>query len=40
MENNQRPSSMPVHKYLPFHEQVDVRLEDRTWPTKRIEHAP
>jgi 2-isopropylmalate synthase len=40
MENNQRPSSMPVHKYLPFHEQVEVRLEDRTWPTKRIEHAP
>ena len=40
MENNQRPSSMPVHKYLPFHEQVDVRLEDRTWPTKRFEHAP
>ena len=40
MENNQRPSSMPVHKYLPFHEQVEVRLDDRTWPTKRINHAP
>ena len=40
MENNQRPSSMPVHKYLPFHEQIKVELTDRTWPSKRIEQAP
>lgn len=31
---------MPVHKYLPFHEQISVELPDRTWPTKRIEKAP
>ena len=40
MKNNQRPSSMPVHKYLSFHEQIAVELPDRTWPTKRIEKAP
>jgi 2-isopropylmalate synthase len=40
MKNNQKPSSMPVHKYLPFHEQIAVELPDRTWPTKRIEKAP
>jgi 2-isopropylmalate synthase len=40
MKNNQKPSSMPVHKYLPFHEQISVELPDRTWPTKRIEKAP
>ncbi len=31
---------MPIHKYQPFHEQIDVSLPDRTWPTKRIEKAP
>ena len=31
---------MPVHKYQPFHEQIDVSLPDRTWPGKRIEKAP
>ncbi|MFM6981019.1 MAG: 2-isopropylmalate synthase, partial [Micrococcales bacterium] len=40
MQNEQKPSSMPVHKYVPFHEQIHVSLPDRTWPTKRIEHAP
>ena len=40
MENKQKPSSMPVHKYQPFHEQISVELHDRTWPTKRIEKAP
>ena len=40
MKNNQKPSSMPVHKYLPFHEQITVELPDRTWPTKRITKAP
>ncbi|GHH86947.1 2-isopropylmalate synthase [Streptomyces sulfonofaciens] len=33
----QRPSAMPVHKYLPY-EQVDIA--DRTWPDKRITTAP
>jgi 2-isopropylmalate synthase len=40
MKNNQKPSSMPVHKYVPFHEQIKVELADRTWPTKRITEAP
>ena len=40
MRNQQKPSGMPVHKYQPFHEQIDVSLTDRTWPSKRIEKAP
>ncbi len=40
MKNNQKPSSMPVHKYAPFHEQIVVDLPDRTWPSKRITQAP
>jgi 2-isopropylmalate synthase len=39
--NAQRGSSMPVHRYRPFHELVeDNSLPDRTWPTKRITKAP
>jgi len=33
----QSPSSMPVHRYQPFH---PVDLPDRTWPNKKITHAP
>jgi 2-isopropylmalate synthase len=40
MQNTQRPSGMPVHKYEPFHEQINVHLPDRTWPDKRISEAP
>ena len=40
MDFNQKPSGMPVHKYQPFHEQIEVHLPDRTWPTKRIAEAP
>ena len=40
MRNQQKPSGMPIHKYQPFHEQIDISLPDRTWPTKRIEQAP
>ncbi|GGO60306.1 2-isopropylmalate synthase [Microbacterium nanhaiense] len=40
MKNNQKPSTMPIHKYVPFHEQITVDLPDRTWPSKRIEKAP
>ncbi|MEV5071532.1 2-isopropylmalate synthase [Microbacterium sp. LMI12-1-1.1] len=40
MKNNQKPSGMPVHKYLPFHEQFTVELPDRTWPDRRITTAP
>src|SRR5690606_30258301 len=39
--NPQRGSSMPFHRYRPFHELVeDVSLPDRTWPDKRITRAP
>ncbi|MFT4234351.1 MAG: 2-isopropylmalate synthase, partial [Microbacterium sp.] len=40
MQNNQKPSTMPVHRYRPFHEQIAVDLPDRTWPSRRIEQAP
>ena len=40
MKNTQQKSGMPVHKYQPFHEQIQVELPDRTWPTKRIDKAP
>ena len=40
MQNTQRPSGMPVHKYVPFHDQIAVELADRTWPNKRISQAP
>ena len=40
MKNQQKPSSMPVHRYKPFHEQIKFELPDRTWPTKRIEKTP
>ncbi|WP_296141124.1 2-isopropylmalate synthase [uncultured Tessaracoccus sp.] len=33
----QQPTPMPVHRYTPF---VPVDVPDRTWPTRRIEHAP
>ncbi len=40
MDNTQKPSAMPVHKYRPYHEQIRVELPDRTWPDARIEKAP
>jgi 2-isopropylmalate synthase len=40
MENTQKPSAMPVHRYRPYHEQIRVDLPDRTWPSNRIEKAP
>ena len=40
MKNYQKPSIMPHGRYVPFHEQISVELPDRTWPTKRISHAP
>ena len=40
MDNTQKTSGMPIHKYRPFHEQIRVDLPDRTWPSKRIEKAP
>lgn len=40
MENTQKPSGLPIHKYRPFHEQIAVDLPDRTWPDTRITTAP
>ncbi|MGW4930413.1 2-isopropylmalate synthase [Agromyces sp. NPDC004153] len=40
MQNHQKPSPMPVHRYRPFHEQIRVELPDRTWPSQRIAKAP
>jgi 2-isopropylmalate synthase len=40
MENTQKPSGMPTHKYRPFHELIRVDLPDRTWPDARITKAP
>jgi len=36
----QQPTSMPVHRYVPYHEQIVVDLPDRTWPDRRAEAAP
>ena len=40
MKNQQQPTTMPIHRYRPFHEIIDVDLPDRTWPGKRITEAP
>ncbi|AMM21067.1 2-isopropylmalate synthase [Frondihabitans sp. PAMC 28766] len=40
MKNSQQPSGMPIHKYVPFHDLIQVDLPDRTWPAKRITRAP
>ena len=36
----QQPSGMPFGKYVPFIDAVETDLPDRTWPAKRIMHAP
>jgi len=36
----QTTSGMPVHKYLPFQQQIAVNLPDRTWPDRVITQAP
>jgi 2-isopropylmalate synthase len=40
VKNNQKPSTMPIHRYRPYHESFAVDLPDRTWPSKRITEAP
>jgi 2-isopropylmalate synthase len=40
MRNAQKPSGMPVHRYIPFQDQISVNLPDRTWPDKVITKAP
>ena len=33
--NTQRNTSMPVHRYRPFADEVEpIRLPDRTWPER------
>ncbi|MET8063284.1 2-isopropylmalate synthase, partial [Micromonospora sp. NPDC005313] len=36
----QRPSRMPVHRYVPYDREFGVDLPDRSWPTRRVEAAP
>lgn len=40
MKDNQQSSKMPFGRYKPFHEQIEIDLPNRTWPSKRIEKAP
>ncbi len=40
MKNTQQPSSMPIHKYRPYSEIINVELPDRTWPSRQITEAP
>ncbi|MCA4131403.1 2-isopropylmalate synthase [Arthrobacter sp. M4] len=40
MHNAQQPSGMPIHRYIPFQDQISVELPDRTWPDKVITKAP
>jgi 2-isopropylmalate synthase len=40
MQNAQKPSGMPVHRYVPFQDLITVELPDRTWPDKVITKAP
>lgn len=40
MHNRQRTSGMPFTKYVPFQDQIEVNLPDRTWPDKVMTQAP
>src|SRR5574339_257012 len=40
MIHPQQPSGMPTRKYVPFQDQIDVHLPDRTWPDRKITKAP
>ncbi|MEV4901452.1 2-isopropylmalate synthase [Citricoccus sp. NPDC055426] len=40
MRNFQKTSGMKFHKYLPFQDQIEVSLPDRTWPDRVITQAP
>lgn len=40
MKNRQQPSSLPIHRYRPYHETFSVALPDRTWPDATITRAP
>jgi len=38
--NPQRHSQMPSHRYRDVFSRVDVPLTERSWPSKRLTHAP
>ena len=40
MIHPQQPSGMPTQKYVPFQEQLEVHVPDRTWPDQVMTHAP
>ena len=40
MKDPQRPSQMPFQRYLPFHQQIQIPVFERTWPNNRITNAP
>jgi 2-isopropylmalate synthase len=40
MIHPQHPTPMPFTKYLPFQQQIEVELPDRTWPDKVMTQAP
>jgi 2-isopropylmalate synthase len=40
MKDPQRTSQMPFQRYLPFHEQIQIPVFERSWPNKRITQAP
>ncbi|KGN39048.1 2-isopropylmalate synthase [Knoellia subterranea] len=40
MIHPQQTSGMPATKYVPFQEQIDIRLPDRTWPDQVMTKAP
>ncbi|PKW28201.1 2-isopropylmalate synthase [Phycicoccus duodecadis] len=40
MIHPQQPSGMPTQKYVPFQQQIQVELPDRTWPEKVMTQAP
>lgn len=40
MQNFQKPSGMPIDRYVSYDKMFGVRLPDRTWPDKVITEAP
>jgi 2-isopropylmalate synthase len=40
MIHPQQPSGMPIRKYVPFQDQIEVHLPDRTWPDQVMTKAP
>ena len=40
MIHPQQPSGMPIQKYVPFQEQLEVHVPDRTWPDQVMTQAP